>query len=197
MTHATPPAVPGTREEPSTFRTPGRLDAPALADTVARLVWESYSDLVSGALEDGLLGSLGISDEKGLPDEHGAKEALIFVVWAHTRAIQMAFHDRAAPTAIRRALDALHAAVFEDLVEHGMPRAALPLFEQRVSARYQEYYQASELSDAALGAAVVRRLRDGSEAPDPLVATVVERARAIASPLKDYLAEVELDEIAA
>lgn len=195
MTHTTRPTVPKTLDEAATFRVPRSLNPSELADTVGRLVWESFSDFLAAALADDGPIPLGISDESGIPEEHGSKEALIFILWAHTRAIQMAFHDRATAKTVGRALDALHAAVFEDLVEHGMPRAALPLFEQRVSARYAEYYQASAVSDGELGAAVVRHLRDEDDAPEVLVHRVVERARAVANPLRDFLEEVELKDV--
>ncbi len=89
-------------------------------------------------------------------------------------------------------LDAFHSAIFHDMVDNGTPQAQVPLFEQRVSARYAVYYAAAERSDVDLGKAVARHLAGSKQSPDSLAAALTERAIAVANPLRDFLEEVEL-----
>ena len=175
------------------FRAPGTMTPEQLGDTLARLVWESFSDFVAEGDAEISLGALGVPTSDGVPDQYPAEEALIFLMWAHTRGVQLAFVGRAPDDLVRRGLDSLHRAVFEDMSQNGTPSSQLPIFEQRVSARYSEYHQAAARSDARLGEAVVRHLtsRDlaGGEA---LARAVSERAIAVTNPLRDFLEEVEL-----
>jgi hypothetical protein len=175
------------------FRAPTTMTPEELGDTLARLVWESFSDFVADGDTEASLGALGVPTHEGVPDQYPAEEALIFLIWAHTRGMQLAFVGRAPNALVRRGLDALHRAVFEDMAENGTPRLQLPIFEQRVSARYTEYHQAAARSDARLGEAVVRHLtsRDIAEG-EALARAVSERAIAVANPLRDFLEEVEL-----
>lgn len=173
------------------FRTPTTMTPEELGDTLARLVWESFSDFVVEGDTEISLGALGVPTHEGVPDQYPAEEALIFLIWAHTRGMQLAFVGRAPDALVRRGLDALHRAVFEDMAENGTPSSQLPIFEQRVSARYAEYHQAAARSDARLGEAVVQHLasRDVAEGEAQAVS---ERAIAVANPLRDFLEEVEL-----
>ncbi len=123
------------------------------------------------------------------PDELGA---LIFFMWAHTRGAQLAFLGRAPDERIHAGLDALHRAVFEDMVAHGTPSSQLPLFEQRVSARYSEYNSAAAESDRKLGEAVARHLARNLRGQAAAARAIAERAIAVAHPLRDFLEEVEL-----
>lgn len=175
------------------FRAPRTMTPEELGDTLARLVWESFTDFVSEGDADISLGALGVPTVDGMPEEYPAEEALIFLMWAHTRGVQLAFVGRAPDDLVKRGLDALHRAVFEDMAENGTPRSQLPIFEQRVSARYAEYHAAAARSDARLGEAVVRHLtsRDGRSG-EALTRAVSERAIAVANPLRDFLEEVEL-----
>ncbi len=168
--------------------TPGEL-----GDSLARLVWESFSDfLAQEDVETPIPDIDTLSDDEA--DAHRtAEEALIFFMWAHTRGVQQAFLGRAPDQRIRQGLDELHRAVFEDMVQHGTPAAQLPLFEQRVSARYAEYHQAAAESDGKLAEAVSRHLQ-GEPADDLISDAIRERAVAVANPLKDFLEEVELIE---
>ena len=100
-------------------------------------------------------------------------------------------HAHATPT-VRHGLDALHRAVFEDMVAHGTPVSQLPIFEQRVSARYAEYHQAAAESDRKLGEAVSRHLT--TDPKKRTVNAITERAIAVAHPLRDFLEDVELIE---
>lgn len=174
------------------FRAPENITPEDLANDLARLVWESFSDFVAAGDTESALAGLGLIDEGGNPDQRAVEEALIFLMWAHTRGAQMAFLGRAPDELVKRALDGLHSAVFEDMVENGTPQTQLPLFEQRVGARYQEYHSASAQSDGRLGQAAVRHLTGGEPVSDVVTWAVTERALAVARPLKDYLEDVQL-----
>ncbi len=176
------------------FRAPQTMTPGELGDSLARLVWESFSDFVSREdVETPLPDADTISDDRGAA-HRTAEEALIFFMWAHTRGAQLAFLGRAPDQRIREGLDALHRAVFEDMVEHGTPESQLPLFEQRVSARYAEYHQAAAESDGLLGKAVSRHLKGEEPMGDALPDAIRERAVAVANPLRDFLEDVELVE---
>jgi len=175
------------------FRAPQTMTPSELGDSLARLVWESFSDFLSK--EDV---ETPIADVDTLYDDDGtahrtAEEALIFFMWAHTRGAQLAFLGRAPDDRIKQGLDALHSAVFEDMVVNGTPESQLPIFEQRVSARYAEYHQASAESDDKLGEAVSRHMLGGVPR-ESTYAAIRERAVAVANPLRDFLEDVELIE---
>lgn len=174
------------------FHAPDNITPEDLADDLARLVWESFSDFVAAGETEPALAGLGLMDESGNPDQRAVEEALIFLMWAHTRGAQMAFVGRAPDELLKRALDGLHSAVFEDMIENGTPETQLPVFEQRVGARYQEYHTASAESDVRLGKVAVRHLTGGEEVSDALTWAVTERALAVARPLKDYLDDIQL-----
>ncbi len=175
------------------FRAPQTMTPGELGDSLARLVWESFSDFLSREDVETPLPDVGtLYDDDGTA-HHTAEEALIFFMWAHTRGAQLAFLGRAPDERIKAGLDALHTAVFEDMVQHGTPQAQLPLFEQRVSARYAEYHQAAAKSDHRLGDAVSRQLT-GESGREGLSEAIRERAIAVANPLRDFLEEVELVE---
>lgn len=175
------------------FRAPLSMTPLELGDSLARLVWESFTDFL--AQEDA---ASPLPDMATLYDDDGsahrtAEEALIFFMWAHTRGAQLAFLGRVPDERIRMGLDALHSAVFEDMVENGTPTTQLPLFEQRVSARYTEYHQASAASDVKLGEAVGRHIIGGVARPSTTKA-ISDRAVAVANPLRDFLEEIDLTE---
>ncbi|MBW3535129.1 MAG: hypothetical protein KY453_07925 [Gemmatimonadetes bacterium] len=166
-----------------------------LGDNLARLVWESFSDFIADGDSEIALREFGVTLEDGAPDTHAVEEALIFLMWAHTRGVQLAFVGRAPDDLVRRGLDALHQAVFEDMAEHGTPESQLPLFEVRVGARYAEYHAAAETSDESLGEAVMVHLMDRSNGDGRhpgLARAVADRAIAVTGPLRDFLEEVEL-----
>lgn len=178
--------------ESAGFTVPQSMTPQDLGDTLARLVWESFSDFIADGDAEQLLGDLGLTHEDGIPEEAQAEEILIFLMWAHTRGLQLAFIGRSDRGLVREGLDAFHSAIFQDMVDNGTPQAQVPLFEQRVGARYAEYYAAAEKSDVELGASVARHLAGSRQSPDSLVAALTERAIAVANPLKDFLEEVEL-----
>jgi hypothetical protein len=163
---------------------------------LARLVWEHLTDLLTEGRGADLLEMLDITGKDGSVPQAMLEEILTLVLWVHTRSVQLAFHGRADPELKKQALDALHRAVFEDLVEQGTPRGHLPLLEQRVSARYAEYYECAEISDEAVGKAAVRRCQAavGDETDRPEAARLAtELALTMAHPLLDFLEEVELN----
>jgi hypothetical protein len=173
------------------FRAPQTMTPAELGDSLARLVWESFSDFLAQEDVETPLPEVDNLYDDERATRRTAEEALIFFLWAHTRGAQLAFLGRAPDALIRQGLDALHRAVFEDMVEHGTPSGQLPLFEQRVSARYAEYHQAAADSDEHLGEAVSRHLV-GDATRAALVDAIRERAVAVANPLRDFLEDVEL-----
>lgn len=174
------------------FQAPKTITPDDLGDDLARLVWESFSDFIADGDTSSVLGALGLIDKEGEPDQTAVEEALIFLMWAHTRGAQLAFVGRSPGDLLKQSLDTMHRAVFEDMADNGTPRSQLPLFEQRVSARYSEYHQASADSDVVLGEAVAKHLTGSSTPAEVLKWAVTERARAVAGPLKDYLEDVDL-----
>ena len=185
-------AFPDMTDETRGFMAPQNMTPQELGDTLARLVWESFSDFIADGDAEVLLGGLGLTRDNGLPADAPAEEILIFLMWAHTRGFQLAFVGRSDQELVREGLDAFHSAIFEDMVENGTPRSQLPLFEQRVSARYTEYYAAARKSDAQVGKAIARHLAGSEPGPDSLAKALQERAIEVANPLKDFLEEVEL-----
>ena len=180
-------------DETQEFRAPQTMTPSELGDTLARLVWESFSDFMSREdVETPMPGAHPGDPSDDEIDAHSAEEALIFFMWAHTRGVQLAFLGRAPDGRIREGLDALHGAVFEDMATHGTPESQLPIFEQRVSARYAEYHAAAAQSDERLGEAVCRHLSGEPDECMDLAAAITERAIAVANPLRDFLEDVEL-----
>lgn len=174
------------------FRAPQTMTPDELGDTLAHLVWESFSDFIAQGDAEVALTDLGVTTDDGLPEAHATEEALIFLMWAHTRGAQLAFMGRAPDDLLRAGLDSMHRAVFDDMVHNGTPEGQLPLFEQRVGARYAEYHSAAGLSDARLGRVVVRHITGRDDDNDALARAVRDRAVAVANPLKDFLEDVEL-----
>jgi len=171
----------------------GRMSPEELGDSVARLVWECFSDqLVDPELLE-TLSRPGVELEGGMPDRRSAEELLIFLMWAHSRAVQLSFFRRVPSPLVRDILDHLHRAIFEDMVTHGTPKPQIPVFEQRVSARYAEYYAAAEMSDERVGEVALDHLIDGT-APkgDAGARLLTERAIEISHPLRDFLEGVEV-----
>ena len=108
------------------FHAPQTITPENLGDDLARLVWESFTDFVSEGESESALSGLGLVDLEGEPDQRAVEEALIFVMWAHTRGAQQAFVGRAPADLLKGTLDALHSAVFEDMVETGPQRPNSP-----------------------------------------------------------------------
>ena len=187
-------APSGMTDETAGFTVPQSMNPQDLGDTLARLVWESFSDFIADGDAEDLLGDLGLTQEDGIPAEAPAEEILIFLMWAHTRGLQQAFIGRADKELVREGLDAFHAAIFHDMVDNGTPQAQVPLFEQRVGARYAEFYSAAERSDVELGKAVARHVAGSRQSPESLGTALTEKAIEVANPLRDFLEEVDLVE---
>ncbi len=187
-----PPPDTAALPPPSMAMTPREL-----GEHLAHLVWESFSDFLTDEESRRFLAELGIAGEDGLPNERAVEELLIFHLWSHTRAAQLAFVGTPREGRLRETLDALHHAFFQDMVENGTPEAHLPVFEQRVSARYSEYYAAADVSDPQVGQAVLGHLiPPGSETVDPagMARVLTDRAVELANPLRDFLRDVEIAE---
>jgi len=175
------------------FRAPQTMTPEELGDSLARLVWESFSDFLAKEDVETPLPDVDTLDDDDGTAHRTAEEALIFFMWAHTRGAQLAFLGRAPDERIKAGLDYLHSAVFEDMVQNGTPQSQLPLFEQRVASRYAEYHQAAAESDGKLANAVTRHIL-GGELRESTSAAIRERAVAVANPLRDFLEDVELVE---
>ena len=184
--------IPDATDGTFRFRYPESMTPEDVGDNLAQLVWESFSDFITDGDAETVLGDHDLATGEGLPADGSVEELLIYLMWAHTRGAQMAFAGRASSKMVRRSLDALHNAVFEDMVTNGTPRSQIPLFEQHVSSRYAEYYAAAEMSDAALGEAVARHLTGAENSGGDITGTITERAIAVAKPLGDFLGDVEL-----
>ena len=140
-------------EDEQGFQAPQTITPDGLADDLAVLVWESFTDFISEWEGASTLAEPGLIEDEGQPNQRAVEEALIFLMWAHTRGTQQAFVGRAPADLLKRALDGLHDAVLEDMVDNGTPRAQLPHFEKRVSMRYAQYHTA--------GGGIRRRLGGG------------------------------------
>ena len=184
-----------TGQRSDEFNAPRTMTPDQLGDTLARLVWENFTDFIAEGDAEVSLEALGVPTEEGVPVAHAAEEALIFLMWAHTRGTQLAFMGRTPDALLREGLDSMHRAIFEDMEGNGTPRAQLPLFEQRVGARYAEYHQASAVSDSRLGQAVVRHICEDEKPHTALGQAVTVRAVAVANPLRDFLEDVDLVDV--
>lgn len=161
-----------------------------LGDTLARLVWESFSDFITEVDASRALTGRGLAGVQENP--RLVEEVLIFFMWAHTRATQLAFVGRADDDTVRAGLDSMHRSVFEDMAHHGTPRAHLPLFEQRVGARYREYSAAADRSDSAVGETASRHLLGDEGNLEGLAPVLTERVLEVTGPLRDFLEDVVL-----
>jgi hypothetical protein len=169
-----------------------RMSAAEVGDNLAQLVWESFTDFLerraslAPAHEDG--GSTAVLAVSAIEPE----EVLIFFMWLHTRACQQAWsHD---PDRVREILDVMHKALYEDLEARAIPRIQLPLFEQRVSARYTEYYEAAaNLTDENVVEVAARNVLVGGVTHTPSVLELAEAATVTSGPLRDFLQDLELE----
>ena len=84
-------------EDAREFHAPQTITPEGLADDLAVLVWENFTDFVSGWEGDSTLDELKLVDADGKADEHAVEEALIFLLWAHTRGAQQAFSGGPSP----------------------------------------------------------------------------------------------------
>lgn len=168
-----------------------RMSAEELGESLAQLVWESFSDFLERR------GLPGEAEKDGggvlvLPTME-PEEALIFFMWLHTRSCQQAYGPDAGRG--KEVLDAMHRALYEDLEAGSVPRLQLPLFEQRVSARYTEYYEAASEDAAEKVVEVAAKHVLVNELPRPgILLDLAEAATVTSGPLRDFLDDIELDE---
>lgn len=169
-----------------------RISANELGDNLAQLVWESFTDFlerraVSEGQDDDPEGGTAVLAMPTVEPE----EALIFFMWLHTRACQQAHgHD---PDRIRAVLDSMHKALYEDLEARAIPRVQLPLFEQRVTARYTEYYEAAaNLTDEKVVEVAARHVLINGLTRASVTLELAEAATVTSGPLRDFLQEIEL-----
>ncbi|MEJ2678342.1 MAG: hypothetical protein P8174_04600 [Gemmatimonadota bacterium] len=162
-----------------------------LGESLAQLVWESFSDFIAAhEMEDENGGERAVITAPEVVPE----EVLILFMWVHTRACQQAFNGRASADELRSVLDQFHAAVFQDLQNEIMPRAQLPIFEQRVSAAYSAYYEAaSQKADERVVEVAARRVTPDPRALSTISLDLAEATAAAAGPLRDFLEEVEIE----
>lgn len=168
------------------------MSAEELGENLAQLVWESFSDFVerrgihTAPEDDGGTGVLAMPTVE-------PEEALIFFMWLHTRACQQACGTDASWG--KDVLDSMHRAIYEDLEGRSIPRVQLPLFEQRVSARYAEYYDAAsrETEEQVVEVAARHVLVNEMKRPGILL-DLAEAATVTSGPLRDFLQDVNSDE---
>ena len=168
------------------------MSAEELGDNLAQLVWESFTDFVERRgiqaehQDDGGTGVLAMPTVE-------PEEALIFFMWLHTRACQQACGDDA--DWARNVLDAMHRAIYEDLEDQSIPRVQLPLFEQRISARYAEYYDAAsrETEEKVVEVAARHVLVNEMKRPAILL-DLAEAATVTSGPLRDFLLDVNVEQ---
>jgi hypothetical protein len=170
------------------FHAPRSMSVTEVGDTLAQLVWESFSDFASRGDAEIAMDELQVQGD----DDHTSEEALIFFLWAHTRGTRLAFVGRAPDERIDAALRAMQTAVLDDMRKQGTPASELPDFEARIKARCSEYSQAAEIGQQQLGEAIVRHLTQSEHARADLAAAVRSRAAAVTSPLRDFFSDVQL-----
>ena len=168
-----------------------RMSTAELGDNLAQLVWESFSDfierrgLVDEGAEDGGTAVLALPTVE-------PEEALIFFMWLHTRACQQA---GANPEAVRAVLDAMHRAIYEDLEARTFSRVQLPLFEQRVSVRYSEYYEAAaDVSGEKVVEVAARHVLVNGMRRPAIMLELAEAATVTSGPLRDFLEDIDLSD---
>lgn len=169
-----------------------RMSAAELGDNLAQLVWESFTDFIARRALHGDPDDDGGTAVIALPSVE-PEEALIFFMWLHTRACQQACISQ--PDCVKKVLDAMHQALYEDLEARSIARVQLPLFEQRVSARYTEYYEAAsaETEEKVVEVAARHVLVNGMKRP-AITLDLAEAATVTSGPLRDFLMDIELVE---
>lgn len=163
-----------------------------LGQELARLVWESFSDMFTESASIELLNRMNVLDEESNRTKV-AEEVLIYILWAHTRGIQQAYAGQESDLAAA-ALDELHRALFEDLADNGIGRSELPIFEQRIAERYARYQQAAKSSDMKVGSVAVELISGRAADDTEVVHEMATRAISVTAPIADFYAEVELSE---
>jgi hypothetical protein len=170
-----------------------RMSAAEVGDNLAQLVWESFTDFIERRADAGHPENTdGGTAVLALPTVE-PEEVLIFFMWLHTRACQQAWGHR--PDEVRQVLDAMHQALYEDLEARAIPRIQLPLFEQRVGARYTEYYEAATgVADEKVVEVAARNVLISGVPHTAIILELAEAASVTGGPLRDFLQDIELQE---
>lgn len=158
-----------------------------LGEHLAHLAWETFTDFLLSDESTLLWTELGVSPGDGMPEDRAGGELLIFFLWAHTRAVQQAYLMEPGEQKMRRILNAFHEAIFADMEEEGMADFRLPIFEQRVSARYFEYHHAAEESEKGLGRTAASHVGSNGTPTTAAANLLVLKAKEITGPLRDFL----------
>jgi hypothetical protein len=170
-----------------------RMSAAQLGDSLAQLVWESFTDFLERRT--------AATDEDPTDRDNAvltlpaveAEEALIFFMWLHTHACRQAYGPE--PDQVRAVLDAMHQGIYEDLEARTISRVQLPLFEQRVGARYKAYYEAAaNVTDEKVVEVAARHVLGDAAADPAVVLELAEAATVTSGPLRDFLQDVTLEE---
>jgi hypothetical protein len=169
-----------------------QMSAAELGNNLAQLVWESFTDFIERRARavpeaDGDASAAVIAIPAVEPEE-----VLIYFMWLHTRACQQGCGSD--PEQVRGILDTMHQALYEDLEARAIPRLQLPLFEQRVTVRYTEYYEAaSEGSEENVVEIAARYIVGADPATDPAtILDLAEAATVTSGPLRDFLQDLDL-----
>lgn len=171
-----------------------RMSTAELGDSLARLVIESFTDFLhrrgvptEAAEEEAMAADTAVIALPSVEPE----EALIFFMWLHTQACQKACGNQ--PDRVKEVLDFMHEALYEDLEARAISRIQLPLFEQRVSARYTEYYEAATAeNDRRVVEVAARRILIQEMRRPAIMLDLAEAATVASGPLRDFLKDVEL-----
>ncbi len=176
------------------FRAPQSMTPDELGDSLARLVWESFSDFLAHEdVETPLPESPPFRTRTATPTGQAAEEALIFFMWAHTRGAQLAFLGAdprpAASAGAWTPCTGPSSRTWSSTARPG-PAPDLRAAGQRALRRVPS------------GGRRVRRAPGRGGVPPPgrrppptgarWPSAITERAIAVANPLKDFLEEVEL-----
>lgn len=173
-----------------------RMSAAELGDSLAQLVIESFTDFLhrrgvptEPAGQEAIVAETAVIALPAVEPE----EALIFFMWLHTQACQKACANQ--PERVKEVLDSMHQALYADLEARAIPRIQLPLFEQRVSARYTEYYEAATAStDKRVVELAAQRILIQEMRRPAITLDLAEAATVASGPLRDFLRDVELDQ---
>jgi hypothetical protein len=168
------------------------MTSATLGTHLAHMCWESLGSFLESDVAADLLDAAGARPNQPQTGERVGEELLIFHLWIHARALRDAFRSRSDDPGLRTALKAFHSAGYADVVEQGIPKAELPILEERVSQRYIEYHRARERSEEAVVRALLGHLGIPSDEADVRVEGMVTHLREVTDPLLDFLVDLEV-----
>ena len=177
-------AYTGMTDETAGFRVPQNMTPQDLGDTLARLVWESFSDFIADGDAEVLLGDLG-PHARGRHPRRGSSRGDSDLPHVGPHSGTPAWPSSAGRTESwsGKGLDAFHSAIFQDMVDNGTPQAQVPSFRADGSVPgTPSTIPLPERSDVELGKAVARHLAGSRQSPDSLATALTEKAIAVANP---------------